>query len=300
MKIIRMMPAAMLCLLAACHNTSDFYATGIFEATTTVVSAETAGKIVEFPVEEGDAVRRGERIALVDTTLLALQRSQLGSQRRSAEGSTPDVSAQVAALRTRIAHAEQEAARQHRLFADGATTARQVDDADAQLRALRAELGAQLSTLGKSRSSIGDNASAIAYQGDQIAEQIARCSVKSPVGGTVLVKYAERGEYAVPGKPLVKVADLDKIYLRCYFTVKQLADVRLGQKVTVVADFGDDDLYEYPGTITWISQESEFTPKSIQTADSRANLVYAAKVAVKNDGRLKLGQYGEVRLTQEN
>lgn len=296
MKSICMIAAAILCMLAACHNAPDYDATGIFEATTTVVSAETAGKIMEFPVEEGDTIAAGERIALVDTAMLSLQRSQLGRQRRSAEGSTPDVSAQVAALRTRIAHAEQEAARQHRLLADGATTARQVDDADAQLRALRAELGAQLSTLGKSRSSIGDNASAIGYQGDQIAEQIARCNVLSPTCGTVLVKYAERGEYATPGKPLVKIADLGKIYLRCYFTAAQLADVHLGQKVTVTADFGGDKRFDYPGIITWIAQESEFTPKSIQTRDSRANLVYAAKVAVENDGRLKLGQYGEVRL----
>lgn len=296
MNCIRMIPAAMLCMLAACHNATDYDATGIFEATTTVVSAETAGKIMEFPVEEGDTIAAGQRIALVDTAMLALQRSQLGSQRRSTEGTTPDVSAQVAALRTRIAHAEQEAARQHRLLADGATTARQVDDADAQLRALRAELGAQLSTLGKSRSSIGDNASALGYQEDQIAEQIARCNVLSPARGTVLVKYAERGEYATPGKPLVKIADLGKIYLRCYFTAAQLADVHLGQKVTVTADFGGDKRFDYPGTITWIAPDSEFTPKSIQTRDSRANLVYAAKVAVENDGRLKLGQYGEVRL----
>jgi len=296
MKSIRTIAAAMLCMLAACHNAPDYDATGIFEATTTVVSAETAGKIMEFPVEEGDTIAAGERIALVDTAMLSLQRSQLGRQRRSAEESTPDVSAQVAALRTRIAHAEQEAARQHRLLADGATTARQVDDADAQLRALRAELGAQLSTLGKSRSSIGDNASAIGYQGDQIAEQIARCNVLSPTCGTVLVKYAERGEYATPGKPLVKIADLGKIYLRCYFTAAQLADVHLGQKVTVTADFGGDKRFDYSGIITWIADQSEFTPKSIQTRDSRANLVYAAKVAVENDGRLKLGQYGEVCL----
>ena len=112
----------------------------------------------------------------------------------------------------------------------------------------------------------------------------------------MLVKYAEPGEYAVPGKPLLKIANLDDIYLRSYFTVSQLADIKIGQKVTVIADFGGDKQFEYPGTITWIAQESEFTPKSIQTRDSRANLVYAVKVAVKNDGRLKLGQYGEVRL----
>jgi len=118
----------------------------------------------------------------------------------------------------------------------------------------------------------------------------------SPICGTVLVKYAQAGEYATPGRPLFKVADLDEIYLRCYFTASQLASLRIGQDVTVTADFGGDERYDYPGRITWIAEESEFTPKSIQTRDSRANLVYAVKVAVKNDGRLKLGQYGEVTL----
>lgn len=153
-----------------------------------------------------------------------------------------------------------------------------------------------LSTLSKSRNSISDNAAALQYQRQQIAEQIEKSTVKSPLTGTVLVKYAETGEFATPGKPLIKVANLDDIYLRGYFTVSQLAYIKLGQKVTVIADFGGDEQYEYPGTITWIAQESEFTPKSIQTRDSRANLVYAVKISVKNDGRLKLGQYGEVRL----
>ena len=114
--------------------------------------------------------------------------------------------------------------------------------------------------------------------------------------GTVLLKYAEPGEFATPGRPLFKMADLDNIYLRSYFTASQLADIKIGQDVTVIADFGGDNRFEYPGKITWIAQESEFTPKSIQTEDSRDNLVYAVKIAVKNDGRLKLGQYGEVRL----
>lgn len=137
---------------------------------------------------------------------------------------------------------------------------------------------------------------AIQYQSEQIAEQIAKSKIISPLTGTILVKYAEPGEYAVPGKPLCKIADLENIYLPSYFTANQLADIKVGQDVTVIADFGGDKQYEYPGKITWIAEESEFTPKSIQTKDSRANLVYAVKVAVKNDGRLKLGQYGEVRL----
>lgn len=164
------------------------------------------------------------------------------------------------------------------------------------LNTLRGQLSALLSTLGKNKSSISDNAAAIKYQSEQIAEQIAKSSVKSPLTGTVLVKYAEPGEFASPGKPLLKIADLEKIYLRAYFTASQLADIKIGQQVTVIADFGGDKQFEYPGTITWIAEESEFTPKSIQTNDSRANLVYAVKIAVKNDGRLKLGQYGEVKL----
>ena len=118
----------------------------------------------------------------------------------------------------------------------------------------------------------------------------------APITGTVLSKYAEAGEFASVGRPLFKVANLDDIYLWSYFTTNQLADIKIGREVTVIADFGGDERYEYPGKIIWISQESEFTPKSIQTKDSRANLVYAVKIAVKNDGRLKLGQYGEVHL----
>ncbi|MDE6842642.1 MAG: HlyD family efflux transporter periplasmic adaptor subunit, partial [Muribaculaceae bacterium] len=170
------------------------------------------------------------------------------------------------------------------------------DDAQAQLGVLRGQLTALLSTLDNSRTSISDNTAAIRYQSEQIGEQIARSTVSSPLTGTVLIKYAQSGEFATPGRPLYKIADLDNIYLRAYFTVSQLADLRIGQKVTVIADFGGEEQYEYPGTVTWIAQESEFTPKSIQTRDSRANLVYAVKIAVRNDGRLKLGQYGEVKL----
>lgn len=283
-------------VMTACGTKSDYDATGIFEATTVTVSAETSGRILEFDIEEGDSVMAGRQVALVDTVLLSLQQGQSESQRRSATASSPDIEAQASALRSQIVHAENEVRRQQKLLASGATTQVIADDAEAQLKALRGQLEALLSTLGKSRSSIADNASAIHYQRQQIAQQIARCHIMSPITGTVLDKYAEAGEYAVPGKPLFKIADLGNIYLRAYFTASQLADLRIGQRVTVIADFGGHKQFEYPGTITWIADESEFTPKSIQTEDSRANLVYAVKVAVKNDGRLKLGQYGEVRL----
>lgn len=287
---------AALLLLAACSQKNDYDATGIFEATTVTVSAETPGKIVSMPVEEGDSISRGAVIAVIDTTLLTLQRDQLRSQQEAAESTSPDIAAQAASLRTQIAHQEGEVGRLKRLIADGATTQKQLDDAEALLRSLRGQLDALLSTLGKNRSSVSGNAKALNYQREQIVEQIAKSTVAAPISGTILSKYAEQGEYTAPGKPLVKMADLSKIYLRAYFTASQLADIRLGQEVTVIADFGGDKLVEYPGTISWIADESEFTPKSIQTSDTRSNLVYAAKVTVRNDGRLKLGQYGEVRL----
>lgn len=287
---------AMALMFSACNNTPDYDATGIFEATTVTVSAETSGKILSMDIDEGDSVLKSQNIAVIDTALLVLQQKQLNSQRLSAENSSPDIAAQAAALRTQITHQQHECNRLSRLLADGATTQKQYDDAQAHLNMLNGQLTALLSTLGKNRTSISDNAVAIYYQSQQIEEQIAKSVVNSPIAGTVLVKYAEPGEFVTPGSPLCKIADLNHVYLRAYFTASQLAGIKIGQHVTVIADFGGDEQFEYPGTITWIAQESEFTPKSIQTKDSRANLVYAVKIAVKNDGRLKLGQYGEVRL----
>ena len=283
-------------LLASCSSKPDYDATGIFEATTVTVSAETTGKILSISAEEGDSVIAESQLALIDTTTLALQRLQIMTEQQATESSSPDISAQVASLRTQIAYWQNETARQERLLADGATTPKQLDDARTQLSTLRDQLSAQLSTLGKSSTSISDNVLALQYRREQVEDQINRSKIISPISGTVLIKYAEPGEFATPGKPLLKLANLNDIYLRSYFTASQLSDLKIGQKVTVVADFGGDEKYDYPGTITWIAEESEFTPKSIQTPDSRANLVYAVKIAVKNDGRLKLGQYGEVRL----
>lgn len=290
-------PLALCALtLTACHTTPDYDATGIFEATTVTVSSETTGKILSLDISEGDSVKEGQQVALIDTTMLALQQRQIMSQQGAAAATSPDITAQAASLRSQIEHQLHECERQRQLLADGATTQKQYDDAVAMSRTLQAQLEAQLSTLGKSRSSISDNTAALQYQSEQIAEQIEKSKIKSSLTGTVLVKYAEPGEFATPGKPLYKAADLDNIYLRAYFTADQLPDLKIGQKVTVIADFGGDEQFDYPGTISWIAQESEFTPKSIQTRDSRANLVYAVKISVRNDGRLKLGQYGEVRL----
>ena len=283
-------------ILASCQNAEEYDATGIFEANTVTVSSETSGKLVSFDIDEGDSLKIGQQVGLVDTTLLALQQKQLHSQQLSTEKSSPDIAAQAAALRSQIAHQQNECNRIARLLANGAATQKQSDDANAQLRTLRGQLEGLLSTLDKNRSSITESASALQYRREQIEEQIRKSCITAPLTGTVLQKYAEQGEYATPGRPLFKMANLNDIYLRSYFTASQLARIRIGQEVTVIADFGGDEQYEYAGKIIWIAQESEFTPKSIQTQDSRANLVYAVKVAVKNDGRLKLGQYGEVRL----
>ena len=282
--------------LVSCRNSEKYDATGLFEATTVTVSAETSGKLVSFAVDEGDSLIAGRQVGLVDTTLLVLQRKQLHSQQLSTEKSSPDIAAQAAALRSQIAHQQNECDRIARLLANGAATQKQSDDANAGLRTLWGQLEGLLSTLDKNRSSITESASALQYQKEQVEEQIRKSRIIAPITGTVLQKYAEQGEYATPGRPLFKMANLNDIYLRCYFTASQLARIRIGQEVTVIADFGGNEQYEYAGKIIWIAQESEFTPKSIQTQDSRSNLVYAVKVAVKNDGRLKLGQYGEVRL----
>ena len=295
MKKTFLLPAITI-LLASCQSKQEYDATGIFEATTVTVSSETSGKILVLDIAEGDSVNIGQNVATIDTTLLVLQYKQLRSQQSSTEQSSPDIAAQAAALRTQIAHQQSECARISRLLTDGAATQKQSDDANAQLNVLRGQLSALLSTLGKNRGSISDYSLALQFQKEQIEEKIAKSSIISPITGTVLLKYAEAGEFATPGRPLFKVADLNNIYLRSYFTASQLADIKIGQKVTVIADFGGNEQFEYPGKITWIAQESEFTPKSIQTNDSRANLVYAVKIAVKNDGRLKLGQYGGVRL----
>jgi len=283
-------------MLSACDKAPEYAASGNFEATDITLSAETAGRILEFDVEEGDTLQANQFIALIDTAQFHYQREQLKFQHSATDVSRPDIALQLAASRRELEKQQRERQRIENLLADGAATAKQLDDINAAISMIKAHIAAQESTLRNNSASITESGSAIQSQSERIADQIEDCYITTPIHGTVLTKYCERGEYAVPGKPLLKIADLSRIYLRAYFTSEQLADIELGQKVTVVANFGGDKLYEYPGTITWIASESEFTPKDIQTQDSRANLVYAVKIAVKNDGRLKIGGYGNVRL----
>lgn len=283
-------------MLVSCNSGSDYDATGIFEATTVTVSAETSGKIMSLDIEEGDTVTINDQVGNIDTVALVLRRKQLRSQMASVESTRPDIARQIESLRQQIAQQRTECRRINNMLKDGAATQKQADDADAALKILNGQLEATLSTLNKNSASISENAMSVNYQIEQIDDQIEKSRILAPITGTVLTKYAEPKEFAATGRQLFKVADMNDVYLRAYFTSSQLASLRLGQKVTVIADFGGDEQYEYPGEISWIAEESEFTPKSIQTNDSRADLVYAVKITVRNDGRLKLGMYGGVRL----
>lgn len=280
----------------SCKKTSEYDASGNFEATDMTLSTETPGRILEFDIAEGDSIRANQFVALIDTAQLHYQRQQLLFQHSASNVNRPDISLQLAASRRDLEKQLTEKRRIENLLADGAATTKQLDDINAAISVLNDRIAAQESTLRNNTASINESSSAIQSQIERISDQITDCYITSPIAGTVLTKYCEAGEYVMPGKPLLKIADLNKIYLRAYFTSFQLADIKLGQSVTVIANFGGDRLFEYPGTITWISSESEFTPKNIQTQDSRSNLVYAVKIAVKNDGRLKIGGYGNVKL----
>lgn len=283
-------------LAASCSSEPEFDAQGTFEATEVVVSSEATGRILHFDVKEGSPVTIGTTVGAIDSLQLHLQRKQLSAQLSALLGSRPDIKAQAASLREQIAKQRTERSRVENMLRDGAATQKQYDDIEAQIRVLESQLTATLSTLDKNTSTINDNATALEAQIAALDDRIAKCRIVSPISGTVLVKYAEAGELATIGKPLMKIADLNNIYLRAYFTSDQLSRFKLGDKVRVTADFGSGERYDYEGRIAWIASESEFTPKTIQTKDSRANLVYAVKIAVRNDGRLKIGLAGEVVL----
>ena len=287
---------AMALLAISCTKEAEFDAQGTFEATEVVVSSEATGRILNFDIEEGMAIAANQAVGTIDSLQLHLQRKQLVAQQSALLASRPDVKKQVAALREQIAKQKTELRRVDNMLRDGAATQKQKDDIKAQIKILEGQLEAQLSTLDKNTSTINGNSVVLEAQIAALDDRISKCRIISPVGGTVLVKYAEAGELASAGKPLMKVANLEDIYLRAYFTSDQLSKVNLGDEVTVTANFGGDERYDYKGRVAWISSESEFTPKTIQTKDSRANLVYAVKIAVENDGRLKIGLAGEVVL----
>ena len=286
--------ATALLSLAACNRgDGDFDATGTFEATEILVSSEANGKIMELNIEEGDRLDAGALVGYVDSTQLYLKKMQLSAGLRSVDIRKPDIRKQIAALEQQIATARTEQQRMENLVKAKAGNQKQVDDIVNNIKYLQKQLDAQYSTLNKTTGGADAEAEGILYQIMQLDDQLQKSRIVNPQAGTVLVKYAEPGEVTAAGKPLYKIADTDLLYLRAYITSDQLSTLKQGQTVRVFADYGENERREYPGTITWISDKSEFTPKGIQTKDERANLVYAIKIAVKNDGYLKIGQYGE-------
>lgn len=285
----------LLIFLTACGKKNDFDATGTFEATEIVVSSETTGKLFYLNAEEGMHFTKGTEVGLIDTVQLYLKKRQLEAQMKSVESQRPDIRRQIAATKEQIATAQRERDRVENLLKAQAANRKQLDDWNAQLAVLNRQLDAQLSSLGNTTASLTEQSSSVAIQVAQMEDQLKKCHITIPTDGTILAKYAEPGELATVGKPLFKIADTEHIFLRAYVTSLQLALIKLGSEVTVFADFGDMQRKSYPGTVTWISEEAEFTPKTILTDDERANQVYAVKIAVHNDGHIKLGMYGEVK-----
>lgn len=289
------------CLLFSCGSgTPDYDATGTFEATEVIVSSEATGKLLKLDVEEGTKLKSGEEVGLVDTIQFYLKKLQLEATMKSVESQRPDLSKQIAATKQQIVTAQREKKRVENLLAAGAANRKQLDDWEAQLALLQRQLIAQESSLMNSTNSLTEQGNSVGIQVAQVEDQLNKCHIQSPVEGTVLAKYAEAGELASVGKPLFKVGEVDRMYLRAYITSEQLAQVKLGNEVTVYADYGRSEQKPYSGVITWISDRSEFTPKTILTKNERADLVYAVKIAVKNDGGLKIGMYGGVVWKKEN
>jgi len=286
---------AIAIILSSCNsNKVSFDASGSFEADETIVSSEATGVIKEFNVEEGQLLKAGQHIGYIDSTQLYLKKKQLEAQVAALKGKTPDIPVQLSALNQQLKTAEKERDRVANLVKNDAATQKQLDDAIAQVEVLKRQIDAQKSTLNISSTTIQKDALPLQMQIEQLNDQLAKCSIINPINGTVLSKYAEMNEMTSAGKPLYKIADLTFITLRAYITGNQLPEVKLNQKVKVLTDDGKGGYLKTEGTIIWISDKAEFTPKTIQTKDERANLVYAIKVKVKNDGTYKIGMYGEV------
>ncbi len=284
--------------LASCNNGKNKYdATGSFEAKEIIVSAEAAGKIINFDVEEGDLLKEGQQIGNIDSTQIMLQKESVLANASGMKAQKPNVNTQTAAMQEQIKTLENEKNRVQNLISANAANRKQLDDINAQIEVLRKQLSAQTSALQKNNSSISAQSSALVLQANQLSDRIIKSRIISPINGVVLNKYAEIGELAGLGTPLFKIADTQNMILRAYVTNDQLAQIKLNQQVKVWVDAGDGKMKSYDGIVNWISSKSEFTPKTVQTKNERANLVYAVKIAVKNDGLLKIGMYGEVEFS---
>ena len=294
MKKIIAMAGVALVLNACGRKERQYDATGVFEATETTVYAEQTGALLTFNVEEGDTVGRNREGGLIDTTQLWLKMKQAEAMKSVYQSQKPEQEKQIAVTRQQLAKAKQDQQRYKELVADGAAPAKMLDDANSQVEVLQRQLDAQLSSLRVNTNALDKQMDATDVQAEQLRDQIRKCHILVPAKGTVIEKYVERGEFVSAGKPLFKMADTENMFIRAYVTSAQLENIKTGQKATVFADYGNGGKKEYEGRVTWISSRSEFTPKTILTDDERADLVYAVKVAIKGDGYVKMGMYGEV------
>lgn len=287
--------AAAVTLLAGCRNDIDFDACGQIDAEQVTVSAETSGRILSLNVREGDVLNASQMVGAVDSVQTALQIRELEQRRDGAMSRLIDIDRQQAPQKDQLASLENDFRRYSSLLANNAATQKQVDDLRSQIDILKSQMAAQKQTWERNNSSVRSEISTYEIQIAEKRDQLAKCRICSPVAGTVLTKYANEGESVTVGKPLFKLADLTETYVRAYFTTSQLGTLNLGDEMKVIPDDGSANPKEYTGRVIWISSQAEFTPKDIQTRDERAELVYAVKVAVPNDGSLRLGMYAYVR-----
>ena len=280
----------------ACHSSeNDFDASGAFESIETIVSTEASGVIRQFNLEEGFTLMANQNIGFVDTTQLYLRKKQLEAQITTMLVQRPNIPVQLAALEAQLKEAELNKQRMQNLVKANATRQKDYDDAATEVEVLKNQIKALNSSLHITTTTLTRDVTPLQRQIDQINDQLTKCKIINPIHGTVITKYAQRYEVASPGRALYKIAELDTLILRAYVTGGQLSKIKLQQKVTVRIDDGVDQYRTYPGILYWISAKSEFTPKTIQTKEERADLVYAVKVRVVNDGYLKIGMYGDLK-----
>ena len=271
------------------NDKSDAY--GNFEAVEIIVSAEAQGKILQFNLEEGNKLNKKQSVGYIDTIPLYLKKQQLIAQLESAAAKLIQVGSQIKVQEEQKITLMRDQDRFSKLVNANAAPSKQLDDINGQLNILNSQV---LSTRTQNQSIAGE-IKAIKYQVAQVEDQIIKSIISNPVNGTVLEKYIEPGEIAIPGKSLYKIADLSILKLRVYISGVQLPNIKIGQKVKVFIDKNESNNRQLEGSVSWISQQAEFTPKIIQTKDERVNLVYAIKVNVPNDGSLKIGMPGEVK-----
>lgn len=286
--------AAAAVIFAGCRNDIDFDACGQIDAEQVTVAAEAGGRILSLNVKEGDVLVAGQLLGAVDSVQTALQIKELEQRKEGARSRLVDIGRQQAPQKDQLANLENDYRRYSSLLANNAATQKQVDDLKSQIAVLKSQMAAQKQTWERNNASVHSEISTYEIQIAQKKDQLAKCRICSPVAGTVLTKYANEGESITVGKPLFKLANLSETYVRAYFTTMQLGALKLGDELTVIPDDGSAAPKQYRGRIIWISSQAEFTPKDIQTRDERAELVYAVKVAVPNDGSLRLGMYAYV------